>query len=372
MEANKEAALHYLELAEKAILINDNERAVRYLNKSIDLFPTHKAKDLLERMNNSTFDSKNNNKTHESNSSSSNHDHTMTNGTSSHTKHRTTSTSNNDYTSEEVDAVRKIKTCKDLYEILGVSKTASEADLKKAYRKLALQFHPDKCKAPGATEAFKAIGKAFSILSDPKKRQQYDQYGQAMEPQHNHSSTGGRQYYYYSDADDDFSAEELFNLFFGYTGPTTRVHRRRQQPNSYHFTTYSTQNTTHTFVQLLPYFFLFLISIIGTLLVSEPQFQLHPTGKYTNLRETRSSKIQYYVKSDFQPPKTDAALDKLESSVIDEYISDIRHQCYREQQYKESMIWRAKMMNDNNLYRQAQQQKTPSCTKFNNFVRSYV
>ncbi|CAF3401923.1 unnamed protein product [Rotaria sp. Silwood1] len=372
MEANKDAALHYIELAEKAFLANDNERAVRYLNKSIDLFPTHKAKDLLEKMNNSTSHSKHHDKTHESTSSSSHHDHTTTNGTTSHARHRTTSTSSNDYTSEEAEAVRKIKTCKDLYEILGVSKTASEADLKKAYRKLALQFHPDKCKAPGATEAFKAIGKAFSILNDPKKRQQYDEYGHAMEPQYNHSSTGGRQYYYYSDADDDFSAEEIFNLFFGYTGAPTRTHGRRHQTHSYHFTTHSTQNTTHTFVQLLPYFFLFLISIIGTLLVSEPQFHLHRTGKYTNLRETRLSKIQYYVKSDFQPPKTDVELDKFESSVIDEYISDLRHQCYREQQYKESMIWRAKMMSDNNLYRQAHQQATPSCTKLNNFVRGYA
>jgi len=67
-----------------------------------------------------------------------------------------------------------------------------------------------------------AIGKAFSILSDSKKREQYDQYGQAMEPQYHRSSNGGgrggsQQYYYYED-DDDFSAEEIFNLFFGYSG----------------------------------------------------------------------------------------------------------------------------------------------------------
>jgi len=373
MEANKDAALHYLELAEKAILVDDTERAIRYINKSEDLFPTQKAKNLLERIKNSTFQSTNKSRTHESTSTSSDHNHPTTNGTASHTRHRTTSSSTGDYTPEEVEAVRKIKACKDLYEILDVSKTASEADLKKAYRKLALQFHPDKCKAPGATEAFKAIGKAFSVLSDPKKREQYDQYGHAMEPQHQRGNhTGGRQYYYYCDEDDDFSAEEIFNIFFGHGGPTTRVYRRRQQPNSYHFTTNSTQNTTHTLVQLLPYLFLFLISILGTLFIGDPQFQLHRTGKYTTLRTIRSSNIEYYVKPDFRPPRTEAELNKLESSVVDEYVSDLRQQCYREKQYKESVMWRARMMNDDNLYRQARQQTTPSCDKLNDFIRSYA
>ena len=59
--------------------------------------------------------------------------------------------------------MKKIRKCKDYYEILGVSKDASESDLKKAYRKLALQFHPDKNNAPGAGEAFKAIGNAFAV-----------------------------------------------------------------------------------------------------------------------------------------------------------------------------------------------------------------
>lgn len=391
MEANKDSAIHYIELAERAILDNDNERALKYLTKSENLFPTQKAKDLIERLmysnSYSTSSSSNNNHNHNHGSSSTNahseqsSSSTTTNGTSSHARHRTTTTNNShsstDYTSEEAEAVRKIKTCKDLYEILGVNKSASEAELKKAYRKLALQFHPDKCKAPGATDAFKAIGKAFSILSDPKKREQYDQYGHAMEPQYHRNSNGGgrgsQDYYYYYEDDDDFSAEEIFNLFFGSSGATSRSHRRRQQTNPFHFSTHSghnqTQNTTHTLAQLLPYLFLFLISIIGTFLVSEPQFQLHRTGKYTNSRVTRTSNIEYFVKPDFRPPKTTVELDKFESSVADEYVSEIRHQCYREQQYKESVLWRARMMNDNELYRQAQRHGTPSCTKLNDFVQ---
>eukprot|EP00747_Dinoflagellata_sp_TGD_P168299 gnl/TRDRNA2_/TRDRNA2_194344_c0_seq1.p1 gnl/TRDRNA2_/TRDRNA2_194344_c0~~gnl/TRDRNA2_/TRDRNA2_194344_c0_seq1.p1 ORF type:complete len:261 (+),score=71.80 gnl/TRDRNA2_/TRDRNA2_194344_c0_seq1:61-843(+) len=65
----------------------------------------------------------------------------------------------------------------DYYHILGVDKSADEDALKKAYRKLALRLHPDKCKEEGAEEAFKKVGEAFSVLSDSEKRQVYDKYG---------------------------------------------------------------------------------------------------------------------------------------------------------------------------------------------------
>lgn len=67
---------------------------------------------------------------------------------------------------------------KDYYKILGVAKGANEDELKKAYRKLALKYHPDKNKTPGAEEKFKEIGEAYDVLSDSRKRQIYDQLGE--------------------------------------------------------------------------------------------------------------------------------------------------------------------------------------------------
>jgi len=68
----------------------------------------------------------------------------------------------------------------DYYSILGISKTASAGEIKKAYRKLALKYHPDKTEGDKALEdKFKKISEAYAVLSDPKKKNQYDTYGSA-------------------------------------------------------------------------------------------------------------------------------------------------------------------------------------------------
>ena len=66
---------------------------------------------------------------------------------------------------------------RDYYEVLGVSKNADEKDIKKAYRKLAMKYHPDVNKEPDAEDKFKEINEAYEVLSDESKRKAYDTYG---------------------------------------------------------------------------------------------------------------------------------------------------------------------------------------------------
>ena len=68
---------------------------------------------------------------------------------------------------------------RDYYEVLGVSKNAPKDEIKNTYRKLALQYHPDRNKSPEAEEKFKEISEAYAVLSDDEKRKQYDTYGHA-------------------------------------------------------------------------------------------------------------------------------------------------------------------------------------------------
>lgn len=118
---------------------------------------------------------------------------------------------------------------KDYYKILGVSKTASQEEIKKAYRKLAVKYHPDKNKGDKqAEERFKEISEANNVLSDPEKRKQYDELGSNWQryrqaggdpggfdwSQFAGRGGGGRQYQYEGDFGDAFGGGASFSDFF--------------------------------------------------------------------------------------------------------------------------------------------------------------
>ncbi|EIA41923.1 co-chaperone protein DnaJ [Campylobacter coli 111-3] len=94
-----------------------------------------------------------------------------------------------------------------LYETLGVSKNASADEIKKAYRRLARQYHPDINKEKGAEKKFKEINAAYEILSDEKKRAQYDQYGDSM--------FGGQSFHDFSKNTGGVNLDDILKDLFG-------------------------------------------------------------------------------------------------------------------------------------------------------------
>lgn len=95
---------------------------------------------------------------------------------------------------------------RDYYEVLGVSKSADEKEIKSAFRKLAKKYHPDVSKEPDAAEKFKEAQEAYAVLSDEQKRKQYDQYGHAAFDQMN----GGAGFDF-----SDFDFSDIFSDLFG-------------------------------------------------------------------------------------------------------------------------------------------------------------
>ncbi len=115
-------------------------------------------------------------------------------------------------------------TKKDYYEILGISKGASEADIKKAFRKLARKFHPDVNPGDKASEQkFKEINEAYEVLSDAKKRQQYDQFGHAAFDQGFGQGAGpGQGFEGFARGADFFGGRGFEDIFGGIFGERAR------------------------------------------------------------------------------------------------------------------------------------------------------
>ncbi|MFW5755437.1 MAG: DnaJ C-terminal domain-containing protein [Tangfeifania sp.] len=141
---------------------------------------------------------------------------------------------------------------KDYYKILGVSKNASQEEIKKAYRKLAVKYHPDKTQGDKKSEdRFKEIGEAYEVLKDPEKRKKYDQLGANWKQYENAGygggtggfdfsqfggqAPGGGSFYYEGDMEDIFGGSgggfsDFFNAFFGGGGRSQSGFSGRQQP----------------------------------------------------------------------------------------------------------------------------------------------
>ena len=104
----------------------------------------------------------------------------------------------------------------DYYDTLGISQDASQKEIKRAFRKLAFKYHPDRSKIPDAEEKFKEASEAYAILSDPEKRHKYDALGlEGINKQYKQEDIYNRQNFQDTFQEFGFDANDLFNRFFG-------------------------------------------------------------------------------------------------------------------------------------------------------------
>ncbi|MEQ2165408.1 hypothetical protein GOODEAATRI_016534 [Goodea atripinnis] len=201
---------------------------------------------------------------------------------------------------------------------------------------------------PGLVKLWRySIGNAYAVLSNPEKRQQYDQYGDRCPtsnvPHHSGHSRPGHYRNFYRDFEADISPEELFNIFFGGRFPTGNVHvytnqgasysqfyqpRRRRAQERHEEVVEENQS------QLLPVLVLILISVFTQMMATNPPYSLFykPAMGLVVSRETQHMGVPYYVDKSFQKEYRGAALEELEKSIESDYIEHLQSSCWKEKQ----------------------------------------
>ncbi|KAG7485766.1 hypothetical protein JOB18_017885 [Solea senegalensis] len=369
MEGNRDEAEKCINIATKALEAGDKEKAQKFLIKAEKLFPTDRAKALLDALTkngSSAGNGAHRRKPAESSRAQAERERQESGGDSS-----------KGFTKDQVEGVHKIKRCKDYYEVLGVSKEAGEDELKKAYRKLALKFHPDKNHAPGATEAFKKIGNAYAVLSNPDKRRQYDLTGGEEPSNLGHSHHGGFDFHRGFEA--DITPEDLFNMFFGGGFPSSSAQNGRTSYS--HHTDYRQERTEERgdggfsmFIQLMPIVLLILVSVLSQLLVSPPPYSLYsrPSTGQTLKRQTENLHVDYYVTKDFKSEFRGSALQQIEKNVEEDYVANVRNNCWKERQTKTDLLYAAKVYRDDRMRKKAELMTMENCKeldRLNNLFR---
>lgn len=311
---NKDEAQRCLDLGKAAMASGDKEKAERLFKKSLHLHPTKEAEIFLSQA--SKMDS-----------------------CPKPTQHVPTSQSQPppqaNFTKDQEAACQTIIRKTDYYDILGIGRTATPADIKKAYRSLALKLHPDKNQAPSASEAFKKINKAFACLSDEVKRKTYDQTGQETIPGIEMNANFG---------DAEF-ADHVFREFFGesFFFPSSGFHRvyrtghhtqRRSRPEP-------AENGRIPFMQLLPILILLFFSISSNLFVSPEPYSFHMTPTYSVKRQTENYSIIYYLEPKFAKSLSESERSNLEIKVEREYLGYLEHTCDTQKKKKNQLMQKA-------------------------------
>ncbi|CAN7141764.1 chaperone protein dnaJ 49 [Brassica rapa] len=316
MDGNKDDALKCLKIGKDAMGAGDRSRAVKFLEKARRLDPSLPIDDLLSDLNNQS----------PSPGSTAPKPSLRQRGSSSSSA--SSSSSSASFTEEQRAIVREIKSKKDYYEILGLAKTSSVEDMRKAYRKLSLKVHPDKNKAPGSEEAFKSVSKAFQCLSNDDARRKYDVSG-SDEPSY---QTRRRQHH--SFYDDEFDADEIFRSFFGGGGGATQF-RSFNFGGGNRAATNQASDTTgfnpRVLLQLLPVVFILLLNFMPS---PQPIYSLSASYQYEHKFTTHRG-VNYFVRSakfEQEYPINSLERQRVEAQVERDYLTILGQNCRYELQ----------------------------------------
>lgn len=364
MEVNKDEAYRCLDRAEYYIIEGDIEKAEKFINKSKKLFPTSEADELLKKLKTQGS------RKHSTANAKPDGQNAKKRKNTPPGSPRAERANQPTYTKAQLDTVKKVNNCKDFYDVLSIKKDATDTDIKKAYKKLALVLHPDKNHAPGAAEAFKTVGNAVATLTDAEKRKRYDMVG------HENSTSDHVHRNYDHGFESDITAEQLFNMFFNGAFPT----RQGPMSNPYYSRSFSrrwppeTDNDNHQqqesssiYFQLLPILLLLLLSLFSNFSY-DPVYTLKHSPKYPVLRRTSFRDISYFVKDNFHTDYT-GDLRRLEHTIEEDYINTVRTKCIREKEYYESLMWRARLDDDSTLFNKATKYQMKSCEEYQTLMK---
>lgn len=321
------------------------------------------------------------------------------------------------YTVEQKTAVIRVRKCSAtaFYEILGLEKSVSDAEIKKAYRKLSLLTHPDKNGYDGADEAFKMVSRAFQVLSDAEKKEKYDRFGgdpdnrfgpgaaTASSPFSGFAarSPGGRGPMF----EDEISPEELFNRFFGGGGmgggpfgggvpmfndgsqfvfnlgggPGFRVHqfggnRPRRRPREANGTgEEQPRSALGALSNLLPLLILFVLPILSSLfssaMPSGPNVHFQPGPPNTMHRTSQRLRIDYYLDPKDVIDYNGRKMNELDKKAENQFVTQLQYECQIEQRTRNAMVEQAQgwFFQDADKMREARNFDMRSCRQLDTF-----
>ena len=231
------------------------------------------------------------------------------------------------------EACEKIINNKDYYDILGITKETSNDDIKRAYKKLAIKFHPDKNKSPKAEEAFKKIATAYQTLTDPKKRELFDKYGSEEEYREKVYQERQQQY-------DDFDAYDIFDIFFGNIDPEV-IRRQRRRYRAHQQQVNPKVAKFLPFIQLIPILLMGISYILPTLFKSKELYVFEKNNDYPYTKKTFRYKVDYYFGDDFkQKYKDNNMVRNAEKEIENNYVTYLKINCQDRQQTKEEIKYK--------------------------------